>query len=115
MQHIDGHFERGGFHAKADEFSQVWAAKAPSGTGLPQPPCVYYSMEAEDAEPTRSDYVECYDRQAQVWYELELPGGPYWMFRKHVIFWDLDGDGIQDFAVEKEDGTWSALTFVRQG
>jgi hypothetical protein len=72
-------------------------------------------MEKEEASYLiREDYVECYDRRTNEWYEVPLPGGPYAMELEHVMFWDMNQDGMIDFAVRKEDGSWNLLTFIEE-
>jgi hypothetical protein len=112
IQHKDGYFIEAGFHSEPDEYVRVWAPRVPRATELVIPPCVYYGMEKE--EGFRSDFVECYDRQAKEWYDLTLPEGPYCMERDPVMFWDMNDDGMIDFAARREDGSWNLLTFVQK-
>ncbi len=62
----------------------------------------------------RSDYLECYDRQMEEWYEVSLPEGPYWTEYEPIMFWDMNDDGMIDFAARRDDGTWTAFTFVKE-
>ena len=127
IQNVDGYFVDGGYHSFSDEFVGAWAASVQAGYSLTAPPCVYLVLEKrETGRP--SDYLECYDRGARAWYEVTLPEDSYFMHtaqsgerglsieglsqRHHVTFWDMNEDGMIDFAARKEDGTWTAFTFV---
>jgi hypothetical protein len=68
----------------------------------------------EKDEASREDYMECYDRLTNDWYEVYLPAGPYSMELEHVMFWDMNQDGMIDFAVRKKDGSWNLLTFNQE-
>jgi len=112
VQHPDGYFTNAGYHAAPDEYVRVWAPKAGEDPEPTAPPCVYYGMEKTQEEAWRSDYVDCYDQGSDKWYEVTLPEGPYWTEYEAVMFWDLNEDGMIDFAARKEDGSWTALTFL---
>ncbi len=71
------------------------------------------SME-KTASARRSDYVDCYDQDSGEWYEVTLPEGPYWTEYEPVMFWDMNDDGMIDFAARREDGSWNLLTFVQE-
>jgi len=88
------------------------SGKAAEDTELTIPPCVYFGMEKTEEQASRSDYVDCYDQGSDKWYEVTLPEGPYWTEYEPVMFWDMNGDGMVDFAARKEDGSWTALTFL---
>ena len=49
--------------------------------------------------------MECYDQMTNEWYEVSLPDGPYWMGLRDVMFWDMNHDGMIDFAVRRSDGS----------
>jgi hypothetical protein len=112
IQHSDGHFTNAGYHGVPDEYVRVWAPKAAEDTELTIPPCVYFGMEKTEEQASRSDYVDCYDQGSDKWYEVTLPEGPYWTEYEPVMFWDMNGDGMVDFAARKEDASWTALTFL---
>jgi hypothetical protein len=112
IQHPDGYFTNAGYHAVPDEYIQVWAPKVGEDTEVIVPPCVYFSMEKDEAR--RSDRVECYDHKSYEWYEITLPEGPYWTENEPVMFWDMNDDGMIDFAARREDGSWNLLTFVQE-
>ena len=114
IQHPDGYFTTGGFHASPDEYVRVWAPDPAEEGDLAVPPCVYFGMEKTEEEAWRSDYVDCYDSGLGEWYDLTLPGGPYWTEYEPVVFWDMNEDGMIDFAAQTEPGTWNVLTFVRR-
>jgi hypothetical protein len=108
VQHIDGYFVETQYHSVPGEFFRVWA---PMQTDVATPPCVYYAMEPDQA--FRSDFVECYDRSVKEWYEVQLPGGVYFQGRTDPVqFWDIDDDGMIDFAARKADGTWTSFTYA---
>jgi hypothetical protein len=110
--HEDGYFVAAGYHGLPDEYARVSAPPVLEDVQYTVPPCVYYGMERDEA--TKPDYVECYDRVKEQWYEVPLPEGPYWMQLEPVVFWDMNEDGIIDFAARKEDGSWTAFTFVEE-
>lgn len=114
IQRSSGRFTRAGYHAEPDEYARVWAPEPGDVTAVTAPPCVYYGMEKTEEEASRSDYLDCYDRAVDEWYELTLPEGPYWTEYQPVVFRDMNDDGMVDFAARREDGSWTALTFVRQ-
>jgi hypothetical protein len=129
IQHEEGYFADAGYHSLRQEFLGVWAPQAPSGSGLVTPPCLYYVLERNQTWRS-SDYLGCYDRAMNEWYEVELPEGVYFMDtaqsgsglqgveslsqRHYVPFWDMDEDGVIDFAARRDDGTWTAFTFVHE-
>jgi hypothetical protein len=110
VQHADGYFTDAGYHSLPDDYHDVRGPAVTKEPGLTVPPCVLFSMEEDSA--AKSDYVECYDQGTKQWYEVELPGGPYWTDYLPVVFRDFDVDGIVDLAFEKKDGTWVAFGFV---
>lgn len=112
VQDETGGFTSAGYHGRPDEYYRVSTPEVRSGVSLTVPPCVYYGMDLGEA--SKPDYVECYDAGRNEWYSLSLPGGPYWMRRVPVQFWDRNGDGMIDFAARREDGTWTAFTFVEE-
>ncbi len=112
IQHPDGYFTNAEYHAAPDEYVRVWAPKVGEDTELTVPPCVYYGMEWTEEQAWRSDYLDCYDHGLRKWYEVTLPGGPYWTEYEPVMFWDMNIDGMIDFAARREDGSWTAFTFV---
>jgi hypothetical protein len=114
IQGSGGYFTKAEYHAVPDEYVRVWAPKVGEGTEVTVPPCVYFGMEKTEEEAWRSDYVYCYDQGLDDWYEVSLPGGPYWTEYEPVMFWDMNTDGMIDFAARKEDGGWTALTFVEE-
>jgi hypothetical protein len=116
IQHQDGYFVNAVFHGEMDEYVRVWAPnhRAGAGTAPSIPPCVYYGMEKTEELAWRSDYVECFDHVSNQWYEVTLPEGPYSTEYEPVIFWDMNHDGMIDFVARREDGSWTALTFVRR-
>lgn len=109
VQHPDGYFVDAGYHGLADDYHKVRAPSSPGGSGV-IPPCVLYSMEEDSA--ARSDYLECYDQDAGEWYEVILPGGPYYTDYLPVAFEDIDRDGVLDLAIMRKDSTWAAFAFV---
>jgi len=114
IQHPDGYFMDAGYHAEPDEYVRVWAPETGEETVLTVPPCVYYGMEKTEEQADRSDYLECFDQGSGEWYELNLPEGPYWTEYEAVMFWDINDDGMIDFAARKENGSWTAFTFVEE-
>jgi hypothetical protein len=52
------------------------------------------------------------NRRTHEWYEVALPGGPYWTDYLPVVFEDFDRDGVVDLALKKKDGSWVAFRFV---
>lgn len=111
IQHPDGYFVDAGYHGLADDYHKVRAPSSP-GRGVAIPPCVLYSMEEDSA--ARSDYLDCFDQDANEWYEVALPEGPYYTDYLPVAFEDIDRDGVLDLAVMRKDSTWAAFTFVPQ-
>jgi len=111
VQGETGRFVSAGYHGRPDEYYRVSAPKVDRGGHLSVPPCVYYGMD--EGEASKPDHVECFDVTENKWYPVDLPGGPYWMKRTPVQFWDLDGDGMIDFAARNEDGTWTAFSFIQ--
>jgi hypothetical protein len=109
--HEDGYFAAAGYHGLPDEYVRVSAPPVLEGAKLTVPPCVYHSMQRDQA--TKPDHVECYDRATEHWYKVELPEGTYWMAWEPVVFWDMNEDGMIDFAARRDDGTWTAFTFVQ--
>jgi hypothetical protein len=110
VQHKDGYFVETLYHSIPGEFFRVWAPAEEHAGEVTIPPCVYYAMEPDEA--FRSDFVECYDRSNKEWYEVQLPGGVYFNGRiEPVQFWDVNDDGMIDFAARKDDGTWTSFTF----
>jgi hypothetical protein len=114
IQHPDGYFTNAGYHGVPDEYVRVWAPKASKETEVTVPPCVYFGMEKTEEQAWRSDYIECYDQALNKWYEVTLPEGPYWTEYEPVMFWDMNNDGMIDFAARREDGSWNLLTFVQE-
>lgn len=112
VQDKAGTFINAKYHGLPDEYASVSGPRLLAEENLTVPPCVYYGMETEQA--SREEYMECYDRMTNEWYEVPLPGGPYVMVLEHVIFWDSNQDGMIDFAVQKNDGSWNLLTFVQE-
>lgn len=112
VQDEDGTFIHAKYHGLPDEYARVSGPRLPVGENLTAPPCVYYGMEKREA--SREEYVECYDRMTNDWYEVPLPDGPYSMQLEHVMFWDMNHDGMIDFAARREDGSWNLLTFVQE-
>jgi hypothetical protein len=112
VAHKDGYFVAARYHGLPDEYVRVSAPPVPEDVPHPVPPCVYYGMERGQA--TKPDYVECYDRAEEQWYQLPLPEGSYWMVLEPVVFWDMNDDGMIDLAAKKEDGSWTAFTFVEE-
>ncbi len=112
VQDKSGTFINAKYHGLPDEYASVSGPSLLEEENLKVPPCVYYGMEKR--ETSREDYLECYDRLTNTWYEVPLPGGPYSMGLKHVMFWDMNQDGMIDFAVRHEDGSWNLLTFVQE-
>jgi hypothetical protein len=110
VQHPDGYFTDAGYHGLPDDYHKVRAPVVTQETGLTAPPCVLFSMEEDSA--AKPDYVECYDSRSGEWYEVLLPGGPYWTDYLPVEFRDFDGDGMLDLAFAKKDGRWVAFRFV---
>jgi hypothetical protein len=110
VQHADGYLVDAGYHGSADDYHKVRAPSVSSNAGITVPPCVLYSMEEDSA--SRSDYLDCYDRNTREWYEVALPEGPYWTDYLPVEFKDIDGDGILDLAAMRKDSTWVAFAFV---
>ena len=111
VQHPDGYFVEAQYHSIPDEYYRVWAPKQRYAGEVIVPPCVYHAMEPDEA--WRSDFVECYDRSRKEWYEAQLPGGIYFNDRVEAVqFWDMNDDGMIDFAAKREDGTWTSFTFV---
>ena len=114
IQHPDGYFTNAGYHGVPDEYVRVWAPKVSEETEVTVPPCVYFGMEKTEEQAWRSDYIECYDHELNKWYEVTLPEGPYWTEYEPVMFWDMNDDGMIDFAARREDGSWNLLTFVQE-
>jgi len=114
IQHPDGYFINAEYHATRDEYVRVYAPKAGENTEVTVPPCVYFGMEKTWEEAWRSDYLDCYDQALGEWYDVTLPGGPYWTEHDPVMFWDMNDDGMIDFAARKEDGSWTSFTFVEE-
>jgi hypothetical protein len=119
IQHENGSFVEARYHSVGDEYLEVFAPEPETNADLTVPPCVYIAMELERSFHS-SDYVECYDRTAGEWYEVELPGGKYAMrdwyevgLPADVRFWDMNGDGMIDFTARRDDGNWTAFTFAR--
>jgi hypothetical protein len=112
VQHSEGYFVDVGYHGLADEYHEVRAPRVRENPKLTVPPCVLYSMEQDEA--SRSDYIDCYDRGANEWYEVTLPEGPYWTEYEPVHFQDINADGMIDFVTRRDDGTWVAFTFVSE-
>lgn len=112
VQDKTGAFINAKYHGLPDEYASVSGPRLLAEENLTVPPCVYYGMETKQA--SREEYMECYDRMTNEWYEVSLPGGPYAMVLEHVMFWDSNQDGMIDFAVRKEDGSWNLLTFVQE-
>ena len=119
VQHEDGYFVEAQYHSSSDEYLDVFAPEPETDPGLTVPPCVYIAMEWEESSYHYADYVECYDRTAREWYEVDLPGGRHSMrewdeagLPEEVMFWDINDDGMIDFAAKKDDGTWTSFTFV---
>jgi hypothetical protein len=112
-QHPEGYFVDAAFHATPDEYVRVWAPEGLPNRGTSAPPCVYFGMEKTEEVAWRSDYVGCYDQGRKEWYDLALPGGPYWTEYDPVAFWDMNGDGTLDFAARTTEGRWHVLTFIR--
>jgi len=110
VQDTAGGYLMAGFHGRPDEYYQVSGPRVRKGANLSVPPCVYYGLEADQA--SKPDYIDCYDATTIEWYAVPLPDGPYWMERTPVRFWDMNNDGMIDFAARKDDGTWTAFTFV---
>jgi hypothetical protein len=110
VQHADGYFVDVGYHGLADDYHKVRAPDLSSNADVTVPPCVLYSMEEDSA--SRSDYLDCYDRNTKEWYEVALPEGPYWTDYLPVTFQDIDRDGVLDLAIMKKDGTRVAFAFV---
>jgi hypothetical protein len=110
VQTEHGTFVHAKYHGLPDEYARVSGPKLAPGENLTLPPCVYYGMERREA--SREEYVECYDQKASEWYEVSLPDGQYWMGLEDVMFWDANHDGMVDFAVRRDDGSWNLLTFV---
>lgn len=84
------------YHGLPDEYVRVSGPSLLAGKNLTVPPCVYQGMQKEEA--SREEYVECYDRMTNDWYEVPFPDGPYSMELDHVMFWDMNQDGMIDFA-----------------
>ena len=112
VQDKTGAFIDAKYHGLPDEYASVSGPRLLAEENLTVPPCVYYGMETKQA--SQEEYMECYDRITNEWYEVSLPGGPYAMVLEHVIFWDCNQDGMIDFAVRKEDGSWNLLTFKQE-
>ena len=112
VQTEDGTFVHAEYHGLPDEYTRVSGPKLAAGENLTVPPCVYYGMEKREA--SREECVECYDRMTNDWYEVSLPDGPYSMELKDVMFWDMNHDGMIDFAARRSDGSWNLLTFVQE-
>jgi len=75
------------------------------------PPCVYFTLEAHEG-PLR-DFVECYNQKTSTWNGIEIPGGPYFSGQhKDVIFWDVNGDGLLEFAAKTIQGHWNLLQVI---
>lgn len=121
VQHADGYFVDPAYHSVADEYLRVWGPTVTPGKHLSVPPCLYFAMEQREA--WRPDHLECYDRRAKEWYEVSLPGGTYFMvsqdtpqslaeLTRGVMFWDMNRDGMIDFATRRSNGTWTAFSFV---
>ena len=110
--HEDGYFTAAEYHGLPDEYVRVSAPPVLEDVELTVPPCVYHSMQRDQA--TKPDHVECYDRAGEQWYKAELPEGTYWMAWEPVLFWDMNEDGMIDFAARREDSTWTAFTFVQE-
>jgi len=112
VQTKDGIFIHAEYHGLPDEYARVSGPKLAAEENLTVPPCVYYGMEKREA--SKEEYVECYDRKTKDWYEISLPGGPYSMKLKDVMFWDMNRDGMIDFAARRSDGSWNLLTFEQE-
>lgn len=114
IKHEDGYFIDAGYRGLPDEYFEVSAPRPPLDAGLTLPPCVYYGMQRRGQPASRSDYLECYDRTREQWYEVTLPEGVYAMEHLPVTFWDINEDGMIDFAAMRDDGSWTSFTFVRE-
>jgi len=121
IQHPDGYFVDAGFHSPQGKYLGVWAPSVTPGAEVTTPPCVFLAMKRlTTCRP--SDYIQCYDRVAKEWYEVTLPEGNYYAIeiemgpalKLRVPFWDMNEDGMIDFAARKEDGSWTAFTFVKE-
>ena len=110
VQTKDGTFAHAKYHGLPDEYVRVSGPKLANGENLTVPPCVYYGMQKKQA--SKEEYIECYDRTTHDWYEVSLPDGPYAMELEHVVFWDMNQDGMIDFAAQRDDGSWNLLTFI---
>ncbi|MEM9692632.1 MAG: hypothetical protein AAGA56_08810 [Myxococcota bacterium] len=90
----------------SDDFRRVWT---PRDHNLP---CAYFTVEQGEAS-TDSDYLECYDADAQQWYPLDL-GVKLSMVYEPVLFWDEDGDASTvEFAARRRDDESYALFQIR--
>jgi hypothetical protein len=112
VQTEDGTFVHAKYHGLPDEYARVSGPKLAAGENLTVPPCVYYGLERRQA--SREEYVECYDQMTNEWYEVSIPDGPYRMGLKDVMFWDMNHDGMIDFAARRSDGSWNLLTFEQE-
>jgi hypothetical protein len=110
VQTKDGTFVHAKYHGLPDEYARVSGPKLAAGENLTVPPCVYYGMEKKQA--SRGEYLECYNKMTDEWYEVSLPDSPYTMELEHVAFWDMNKDGMIDFALRRDDGSWNLLTFT---
>jgi len=122
IQHPDRYFVDAEFHWPRGEYVGVWAPSVAPGANLATPPCVFLAMKRLTTRRP-SDYIQCYDRVAKEWYEVTLPEGNYYAIemgpegtapKLHVPFWDMNDDGMIDFAARKEDGSWTAFTFAEE-
>jgi len=112
VQTEDGTFVHAKYHGLPDEYARVSGPKLAAEENLTVPPCVYYGLERRQA--SREEYMECYDQMTNEWYEVSLPDGPYWMVLRDVMFWDMNHDGMIDFAAQRSDRSWNLLTFVQE-
>jgi hypothetical protein len=132
IQHPDGYFVDAGFHSSKDEYLGVWAPSTTPGAEATTPPCVFLALKRLTTGAP-SDIIRCYDRASMKWYEVPFPEGGYFALEMgpaqdgteyqgtggtqlmlHVPFWDMNEDGMIDFAARKEDGSWTAFTFVEE-